>query len=243
MTKKKMAMVALAAVAAMGLSGCMKVVSNIVLHDDDTVSGELIFALEKQYAEGMSTDEIMSTLGGDTTTSEMVNATSEPYDDGTFTGTKITFSDEPLDSGQVDSSGSLTREGDTFVYNGDVPDTTSTQDLPGNPVATMSITFPGAVTEHNGSLSGTTVTWDMLTQTEAPHAVGGATGSGDDGGVPGAGGGSNSKTLLWIILGVVAVGALVYFIARSRKSSSAAAEMPAPAAPAVEAPKKKATDK
>jgi flagellar basal body-associated protein FliL len=222
MSKKKLGIAALVAVVALSLSGCIKVVSNIVLHDDDTVSGEYIFAIEKMYAEDMSMDEIMSTLGGDTATDEMVNATSEPYDDGEFVGTIVKFENEPL--GSVDTEdGTLTRVGDTFVYEGAVPDPSSFEGMPDadKAVATMSITFPGAVTEHTGQLSGTTVTWNMMTITEAPHAVGGATGTGDDGGVPGGSSGSSGFPIwLIIVLGLVVVGGIIFFVVRHGKGKT-----------------------
>jgi hypothetical protein len=222
MTKKKLAVVALVATVALSLSGCIKSVTNIVIHDNDTVSGRYIFAIEKTYAEGMSMEDIVSQLGGDTATEGMTNATSKPYDDGTFTGTEVNFADEPLSAIQG-SDGSVVHEGGTFVFDAPAPDLTSMEGMPDadKAVATLTVTFPGAVTDHNGSLSGTTVTWNMLTQTEAPHAVGGATGSGDDGGVPSSAGGDGSSLpmLLIIALGVVVVGAIVFFVVKSRGGS------------------------
>jgi hypothetical protein len=66
------------------------------------------------------------------------------------------------------------------VFEGTAPDTSQTQGLPegSGAIATMAITFPGKVTEHNGTLKGTTVTWDLLTLTEAPKATGSAIGGG-----------------------------------------------------------------
>ncbi len=248
MTKKKLGIAALIAVVALSLSGCIKVVSNIVLHDNDTASGELIFAIEKTYAQGMSMDEIMSQLGGDSATSGMVNATSEPYDDGTFVGTKVTFTDEPLATA-ASGDGTLTREGDTFVFQGNVPDNSQMASMPDadKAVATLSITFPGAVTEHNGTLNGTTVTWNMLTMTEAPHAIGGAIGTGDDHGIPNAAGSGSSGFPMWAIiaLGVVVIGGVVFFLVKRGKGkpeADAAAEAVKPE-PEKKAPEKKPTEK
>lgn len=244
MTKKKVGIAALVAMIALSLSGCIKVVSNIVLHDNDTVSGEYIFAIEKTYAEGMSMDEIMTNLGGDESTQGMVNATSEPYDDGEFVGTLVTFTDEPLTSVAAED-GTVTRVGDTFVYDGAEPDPSSFEALPDadKAVASLSITFPGAVTEHNGSLHGTTVTWNLMTITEAPHAVGGATGTGDDNGVPSGSSddGSGFPTWVIIVVGVVIIGGIVFFLARRGKGEIPDAEEAAAAEP-KKAPAKKPTE-
>lgn len=231
MTKKKVGIAALVAMIALSLSGCIKVVSNIVLHDNDTVSGEYIFAIEKTYAEGMSMDEIMTNLGGDESTQGMVNATSEPYDDGEFVGTLVTFTDEPLTSVAAED-GTVTRVGDTFVYDGAEPDPSSFEALPDadKAVASLSITFPGTVTEHNGSLHGTTVTWNLMTITEAPHAVGGS-----------SGGGSGFPTWVIIVVGVVIIGGIVFFLARRGKGETPDAEDAAVAEP-KKAPAKKPTE-
>lgn len=238
MTKSKKAAIGAVAVAvALSLSGCVKIVSNIVLHEDDTVSGEYIFALENQYAEGMSEGDILSQLGGDEATSGMVNARTESYSDGTYTGTKTIFEDEPLES--AISDGSVVREGDVFRYTGTAPSSDDLSGVTEGAIITMSITFPGAVTEHNGSLSGTTVTWDLFTMTEAPFAVGGAVGSGDDAGVPGSSSGGGIPTWVWLALGAAVVIGVVYFV--SKRGKAAPAEVaPAPEAPAAE---KKAADK
>ncbi len=218
MTKRKLGIVALAAALALSLSGCVKMVQNIVLHDDNTASGEFIIALDKQFAEGMTIDEIVQQLGGDEMTSDMTNAKSEDYDDGEFIGTRVTFTDEPIEN--VETDGSIIREGDVFIFDAPATESGETSTLTENAVIVASVTFPGTVTEHNGSLSGTTVTWDLLTFTGAPHAVGGAVGTGDDGGVPNSGGGGGIPTWVFIAIGAVVVIGVVFFLSKRGKGKA-----------------------
>lgn len=248
MTKtKRLTIVAVAAAVALGLSGCVKVITNIAVHDDNTVSGEMVFAMSKEFTEGLTDEDIFSQVGGDDT-SGMTNARSEPYDDGTFKGSKVIFEDEPIDTVGID--GAIVRDGDVFRFQGTDPASEDTSMLTEDAVVTMSITFPGAVTDTNGNVSGTTVTWNLLEMTEAPFAVAGATGSGDDAGVASAGGGGGIPTWVWLALGAVVVVAVVYFLSKRGKAapvaeaapaeSTAKAVKPEAAKPAVE---KKATDK
>lgn len=100
--------------------------------------------------------------------------------------------------------------------------------------ATLKITFPGEVTDTNGSVKGTTVTWDLLTLTEAPYATGSAIGSGDSGeGIP-------SWVWIAIIGGAVVLVAVIVIVANRSKGKAGDKTVPtakkAPAKPAREKP-------
>ncbi len=182
------------------LTGCVRVVSDITLHDDNTVSGELLFAVEKGAGASMElTDEqLIESLTQGNPADQLVNATVTPYDQDGYIGTQISFTDEPI-AGFVSLDSSITREGDTFVFVGPTPSGADTALASPDAVATMSVTFPGQVGDHNGTLEGTTVTWNLLTLTEQPHATGSAIAGGAAPAIPG---GSNAA-LYFIIGGAV----------------------------------------
>ncbi len=241
MTIKKLGLVALTAVAALSLTGCFKSTAHYTLHEDDTVSGEIIIALHKDFAEeGMTPEDASNSVGGNETIEGIDNVESEPYEDSKFIGVKYTFEDQPLTTIAPSVDGTLVRDGDVFIFQGNEPDTTDLEGMEAfldEADATLKITFPGKVTDTNGSVSGTTVTWDLLTLTEAPYATGSAIGSGDSGDDSGF----STGVLIAIICGVlVAIVVAVVLANRSKdKDKSAAPAKKAPAKPAA----KKPTDK
>jgi hypothetical protein len=218
--------------AAAGLTGCMKMDMQFDLQSDDTVDGTMIVAVSTELAEltGQSPEDL-----ADQMTSEMVPLdegegewSTEPYDDGEFVGSEITFEGAPLASmaeGATDESLSIVRDGDEFVVSGemDLTDTTGSAEDPmfagmmDSFDIRIAVSFPGAVSEHNGELSGNTVTWvpvfgEVLEISARGSAIEGGGGSG----------------LPWLLIGGIAVGLLVilglvlFFVLRSRKSSTPA---------------------
>jgi len=225
MNVKRIGAIAMTAALVLGLSGCIRITSDITLHEDNTVSGEMVVAIQEGVGDamGMTDEEFADSLSEDNGTDSMTNATVTEYNEDGYVGTRITFKDEPLES-FTGVDGTITREGDTFVFEGSVPDSSDTEGLPegSGAIATMSITFPGKVSDHNGELAGNTVTWDLLTQAEAPHATGSAIGGG---------GGSSPVALIvgGLILAAVVVGGVI--LLRRRSSTPSTDEAP----PAVEA--------
>ncbi len=181
-TASRLALVA--TLAAVVLAGCVRLQVNVSLHSDDTASGSFVVAIQEGAGEalGMSDEEAVKqfTSGAN---SNFANSTTEKYQQDGFVGSRIVFTDEPIESvsSEVASEGfSITRAADTFVVDG--PFTPAEQNdetqIPPGGEFTFSITFPGKVTEHNGTLAGSTVTWDLTDPPASLHAVGGATGSG-----------------------------------------------------------------
>lgn len=165
---------ALAAVGLLALAGCMKIETDFVLSEDDTVSGSVVMAFSDEFAEslGMDPQELWDSAneGDDSLVDELPDgATEEPYSDGEYTGTRITYTDQPLDqmSGGTDDL-SITREGDEYVVEGvmDLSDTSTeeTGELPeglmDSFVVRIAVTFPGEISETNGEVDGTTVVWN-----------------------------------------------------------------------------------
>ncbi len=138
-------------------------------------------------------------------------ATQEPYAQDGYTGTKITYADQPiaqLDTGAADSI-SVTREGDDYVVSGSMdmtgeefnPDTgdaatdeMSRQMMEGLDIK-IAITFPGEVAESNGEVDGNTVTWTpVVGEVNEMTARGSALPGGSAGSGSGSGSGSDEGT-------------------------------------------------
>ena len=244
MTSKKMGLIAIVAAAALSLTGCFKEIANYTLHQDNTVSGSVIVAIDKDYANGMTGNDAITQLGADNPVANVAGVTQANYDDGKYVGVKYTFTNVPLDTMASDMDGTVTRVGDTFVFEGTAIDQSQFQGMEqymSSAVATLSMTFPGEVTDTNGTVKGTTVTWDMLKMTEAPKATGSAIGNGSaGGGVP---------AWLGLLLGglalLVVAGVVVLLVTRNKgkeKAEASAAEM-APAAKSEKKSDKKPTAK
>lgn len=213
-----MGLVAIVAIAAMSLAGCFKTVAHYTVKADDTISADLIIAMDKQYTEGMTDEDIVNSLGADSA-EDVEGSSSEPYDDGTFKGVRVTFEDQPLAAVASSLPGTLTHEENgTFVFTGEPTDSSEFEglgDALANAEFSLSITFPGEVTETNGELSGTTVTWDLLTFTEVPTATAKDSGGSSGGGIP---------SWVWLVLAAVVIGGFIWY---SRKKKAAAGDAPA----------------
>ena len=172
MTRRSIVLV-LAAALALVLSGCARYSTSYTIQTDDTVDGSIYVAL----AEGYQTDSspYYGTGAGDIAAS-FTNATiTEQIVPGWY-GYTIDFTDEPLATFGWDpdqpwklqitkSSGGYSVLGFDGVYTADQVNTIQTNDG----WMTLSVTFPGALTEEYGAVaSGTTdagqgwAYWDLL---------------------------------------------------------------------------------
>jgi hypothetical protein len=158
------------------LAGCLKLDMAITISPDDTVDGEMVFAVNKQLLEltGQNVDDV---LGDTTVPSDVEGATQEPYEDEDFVGTQVTFEDvalSDLSEGSDPDALTIVRSGDTYEVDGVMDLSTDDADLQGNPFEDqitqafdtaelrIAITFPGEVLETNGQVDGTTVTWEPV---------------------------------------------------------------------------------
>lgn len=121
---KKLGVALVAVAVAFCLTGCFKSTSHYTLHEDDTVSAEIIVALHKDFAEGMSPEDASENVGGSETIEGIEDVESAPYEDSDFIGIKYTFENQPLGSVAPSVDGTLEREGDLFIFEGNAPDTT-----------------------------------------------------------------------------------------------------------------------
>ncbi|MEX0913982.1 MAG: hypothetical protein WDZ57_03420, partial [Demequina sp.] len=121
---------ALATVAALALSGCIKMEVNLDLQSDDTVDGSMVFAVQEGLGEmlgdvegegdGTTSDEDATReIFGEELDNDFANSSEEPYNEGEWVGTRLNFEGEPLESFSQETDGfTITRDGDDFVVEG-----------------------------------------------------------------------------------------------------------------------------
>jgi hypothetical protein len=249
----RMARLAAVGLLAVLLTGCIKLNVDFDVSSDNTVSGTMVFAFSKQLLQltGQSAQELIGSSAP--IPSSVPGVSAKPYDDGDFVGEEFTFDGVPLTQFNADDPESLSivRHGDTFTVSG-VLDLSggsgatgasgATSSIPGINQALggadirISISFPGSVTDTNGTIDGTTVTWKpQVGQRLELRATAGATGSGSS---------STSSIMLMVGIGLVVIVAIIVLALvmkgrRKRAVDGAAADMPpmVPSeAPAMQAP-------
>lgn len=223
------ARLSVAVLAVVAMTGCIKMDFDLTL-DGDTASGSMIVAVEKSVLEmtGADADDFLSEINAEEDLP--ADATVEPYEDDDYIGQSIAFDDAPLSEFDDSDSISIIYDADAGRYqvNGamDMTDmATDGDDVPSEMAdamlesfdITVAITFPGEVTEHNGELSGNTVTWrPVLGETNDMRAVASESGSS---GLP-----------VWLIAGlgglavVVAAGLAAFLILRNRRPATGPSE-------------------
>lgn len=185
------------------LTGCLQVDAELSV-EGDTVSGTLLTALHKETAALLELDpaEVFAGENAELTSLEGVRA--EPYDDGTWAGSQLTFDQVSIDDLNQRSVGDpdglrIHRDGQAGTYelsmvldfswmaelieDGTVAEQqgVDTSALVESFQVTVAVTFPDQVIEHNGELSGTTVTWspEPAERTELQAVAQGYQGAGD----------------------------------------------------------------
>ncbi len=185
---------AIVAAAALTLTGCMKIQTDLTLNPDNTGSMSMIMAISDEFASqtGMDPQEMWDSMSGDMASDAPEGADQQPYAEDGYTGVKYTLAEAPIDQLSTQDM-TIERVGDNYVFTGtmdltdettDTTDTTDpmTQAMMDTFIVAVSVTFPGAVSEHNGELDGNTVTWSPklgelaeMSATGSAIAGGGAT--------------------------------------------------------------------
>lgn len=174
---RKIGALALAMIVLVLTAGCMKLDMNLEVSSQDTVSGDVTFAISKSLAEmgqenggdaGVpATDNL---FGGD------VNAEVTPFDDGKFVGSTYKLDAVPLENFATtnDSSQlSIVRDGEYLVVSGLLDmtggDPDSIKEAMENPFTSalfegtsirVAITLPGTIESASGEIDGNTVVWE-----------------------------------------------------------------------------------
>jgi len=227
-TIRRGARIAFALSLALLLAGCLRAKQDLTLNPDDTVDGVITIAVSEQLISlsGSSSDEVLQQITeGESPVPEGADVEVSDYDEDGYVGKVYTFTGAPLSSITDQGDLSITHEGDTFVVDGNLdlsagetpidPNDPTTQELLSQLDVSLSVTFPGDVTDHNGSLDGTTVTWTpAFGEATSIHAVGSAV----DGG---------SSSLMWILIGlgvVVLIVVVLIVVLRGRGKPGAEVE-------------------
>jgi hypothetical protein len=230
--------VAALAALAMLMSACLKLDIDLTLSSDDTVSGSVIFAMDKGLLDlaGQSFDDLLAESAP--IPEDLEGVTVEDYEDDEFVGQQFNFEAVPItefaDAGEGQLS--IVREGDVFRVSG-VLDLSAgltgatglsgfdpSQFLQGAELR-VRVTFPGEVTEANGEIDGNSVTWTPVVGERTDLN---ATGSAVEGG-------GSSNLMLWLIIGGVAlllVIVAVVILARRKPAASPEGAEGAEGAPA-----------
>ncbi len=183
--RRTAAVLSVAIVAALMLSGCVKLDMALSIQSNDTVDGTVVFAVDKSLLElsGKSAEEAWksgSTSAPFPTSATSGSVTTTVYDQDGKYGETYTFAGVPLSefdgtsaTGKDDKSLTIVHQGDYFVVSGVIDMSQASQTSSGSsasaqpiPAALLksfeikiALTFPGEVVEHTGTLDGTTVTW------------------------------------------------------------------------------------
>ncbi|WP_062210562.1 LppM family (lipo)protein [Demequina oxidasica] len=169
---------AIATLVAAALTGCVRVQIDLTLTPEDTVDGTMVLALQEGIGELLDTTdaEAAEQLFGETTAS-FDGAVVNKYEQDGYVGQKVSFDGQPIGNFALDAGDfTISRDGENYVVNGPVDPNIAAggADIPDSAQMWLSVTFPGEVTEHNGSREGHTVTWDLTNAPAELHAVGGA---------------------------------------------------------------------
>ena len=221
---------AAALVLALALSGCLKMDIDLTL-EGDQADGSMIVGVSRALLDmsGESIEDILADIGIEEDIPE--GATVRPYEDDVYVGQEYVLSGVDIAELTDEEGLSITHDAEAGTY--DVSGAMDMTDI-GTEAAglgdfdiSVSITFPGEVTDHNGTLDGRTVTWTpVLGETNEIRATA-RDGSGSD--VP-------ARLLIAIAVAVVAVLAgLAYFLTRRNRATQetpgAAADEGPPAGP------------
>jgi hypothetical protein len=168
MRRTRVASALIAATAILLLSGCVRFQADLTVTPENTLNGDIVVASivgdgsideAKDRAQSMEEQLLPNLSGAD-------GVTRTEYDEDGYAGSRFTLSNTPLEAINSDSANgslSLQRDGDTFTFDGAVDLSPDSDDEPAENAdesnIEVAITFPGAVTDHNGELEGTTVRW------------------------------------------------------------------------------------
>jgi hypothetical protein len=178
MTRSRRILAIIGAVLVLALAGCVRFQADLRLNPDDTVNGTIIVAVvtddddQSREEAAAGADRIAEALLPNLRGADGVTASD--YDQDQYIGTKFDMSNTPIDAfsgGGSDGALTLTREGSEFAFTGTLdftPDDGETEIDPDDDTSniTVAVTFPGEVSQHNGELEGTTVTWSGTLQSK-----------------------------------------------------------------------------
>ncbi|HYW25555.1 MAG TPA: hypothetical protein VE953_15405 [Terriglobales bacterium] len=173
-TRRPACVIAVVAVALL-TSACVKADVGLTVHADDQIDGNIVMAVDRGFAPpgGQAPDALLDQVSQRVFHGTATGSHTEPYADPEYVGRRVTIQGMSLldfNRGTGDGGLKIVHQGGQFRLSGTV-DTANLAPAPGqSPTATseriartfdvvIRVTFPGAVTQANGQVSGDTVTW------------------------------------------------------------------------------------
>jgi hypothetical protein len=246
--RRRLPAVVLAIAALLLLTSCVKLDVDLTVGTNDKVSGTYIVAIDRSLLQftGQDADSIYQQFSGQFDSANLpegATAQTEKYDEGDFVGAKITLDNLPIDSlgrlnGGSDQTASddfsLTHANGLFQFHAtiDTSDSDTSVSVPESVTANAEIrikmTFPGEVTDTNGTKDGTSVTWEPKLGQSAE-----LTATAKDSGGASSGGGSNGWLIaLAIVAGLaVVVVVVIFLVAKGRREQAPPPPTPPPGPP------------
>lgn len=202
------------AIAALALSvtACVKVDANLTIQANDQIDGSIVMAVDRQFAAeaNQSPDALVEQVRKSTFHSTPSGARLEAYSDEKYVGKKLIVDQMALidfDGGTGDDGLKIVHQDGRFKLSGTVDtaglgaaasasNSAAARRMADGFAMSIRVTFPGRVIHSNGHPDGRTVTWNpKLGQrldlvAEAEDGRGGVTWS-------------------WLLLGLLAVGAVL----------------------------------
>jgi hypothetical protein len=169
-------MLAVLAVLALALSGCLDVRSSLVVAPNNTVSGQLLLLADRAQLDEQQGSLAEAFAKWRVELPDLPPGEESVYDEGGKYGTRIQFDAVSFDDFSQGRTLQLKREGNRIVFSLSLDPAGYVR--PNRPLKdarslleTMSfdikVTMPGKVLRHNGTLSGRTVSWKLGKGTEA----------------------------------------------------------------------------
>lgn len=211
--------VLLAAVLVLALTGCVKVDADLKVGKDETVSGKLLLAVDKNAAEklGTTSEKLREQIENSIKKDAPKGVDCKSYEEGNYIGTECSLDNVPFKemSGSDDGDLKFEKQGDKFVVSGGTGDLASslpnTEGLP-KPDVKFKITMPGKILDHD---DGAKVNGNTATYTD-PNKMSKISLTSDSSG----GGFPAWALILIIVLVLLAIAAVVFFLLRGRKSGN-----------------------
>ncbi len=210
--------VLLAAALVLALGGCVKIDADLKVSSDEKVSGTMVMAVDKAFAEqmGQSPDKLKEQVEKTVKEDLPDGVDCKPYDEGKFLGTECSLDDVPF-SEMSDSGGTglkFEKSGERFIVSGGAGEEASSQ-IPANftPEVEFKITMPGKIIERDAGaqVDGRTATYTDPKKMTSIRLVSEAGG----GGIPAW------LIILLVVLVLGAAGAVVFFLLKGRNKSGA----------------------
>lgn len=162
-----------AVVGLLLLAGCVRVDGDLTINGTDsaapdTVSGTVLVAISDEWAlaHGEDPASLSDVIVEELATAADSGVSGEPYSQDGYTGVTLTLDEVPIEriSASTDGALSITSEDGGYVIEGDLSVLNPDEDDGVEPTpwsARLAVTLPDEVTQHNGTLDGRTVTWEL----------------------------------------------------------------------------------